>query len=342
MKELLNILFVFTLLVAGNAKVSAQGGEMYEGKEIIDTLKLNHSTIILFADQTWMYVTEQNFNGILNQHIHDLVSEDTSLKFKSTWYRDIPFTYENDISKLTDTLWMCTVDSVNNEFCMPIQGNVLSKFKYRGHRFHYGIDMDLDIGDTVRAAFNGVVRYAQYNKGGFGNLVIIRHYNGLETFYGHNSKLLVQPDQEVKAGDPISLGGNTGRSFGPHLHFECRFYDNAFDPFEIIDFENKKLKDENLLLHPGMFDYKMVSKKNTQAKSYTPAPTNTNNAQQSAVANNTVTNKASKNSKYYSVKSGDTLSGIASKHGTTVSRLCEINGISRSSVLQIGQKLKVQ
>ncbi|MFZ5552737.1 MAG: peptidoglycan DD-metalloendopeptidase family protein [Bacteroidota bacterium] len=341
MTRLLTIFFTAALLGVVTPRAYAQGGEMYEGKEIIDTLKLNHSTIILFADQTWMYVQDNSFNGVLNEHIHKMVSEDTTLQFKSTWYRDIPFTYENDISSLNDTLWLCTIDSLHNEFCMPIQGNVLSKFKYRGHRFHYGVDMDLDIGDTVRAAFSGVVRYAQYNKGGFGNLVIIRHYNGLETFYGHNSKLLVQPDQVVQAGDPISLGGNTGRSYGPHLHFECRFYDNAFDPYEIIDFDNKKLRDENLFLHPGMFDYKAVSKRNTQAKTYTPAPANTNNnAQQNATASNS--SKGNKNSKYYTVKSGDTLSGIAGKYGTTVSRLCEINGISRNSVLHIGQKIKVQ
>src|SRR3989344_8861525 len=150
-----------------------------------------------------MYVADPNFNGVLNDYLNNLVVNDTSLKFKNNWYTDIPFTYDNDISRLKDTLWICTVDSTYSKFCMPVNGPVLSKFKYRGHRFHHGIDIDLNVGDTVRAAFNGKVRYAQYNKGGFGNLVIIRHYNGLETYYAHLSKINVTPDQEISAGEVL-------------------------------------------------------------------------------------------------------------------------------------------
>ena len=86
-------------------------------------------------------------------------------------------------------------------------------------------------------SFTRKIRYSKYNDGGFGNLVIIRHYNGLETFYAHLSKLLVYPNQEVIAGDPIGLGGNTGHSYGSHLHFEIRFFDVPFDPERIIDLD---------------------------------------------------------------------------------------------------------
>lgn len=340
MKSYLNILTkalsgcLLIILMFGSAtQVKAQGGESHEGKEIIDTMRLNNSTIILFADKTWMYVADPNFNGVLNDYLNNLVVNDTSLKFKNNWYTDIPFTYDNDISRLKDTLWICTVDSTYSKFCMPVNGPVLSKFKYRGHRFHHGVDIDLNVGDTVRAAFNGKVRYAQYNKGGFGNLVIIRHYNGLETYYAHLSKLNVIPDQEISAGEVIGLGGNTGRSYGPHLHFETRFYDNAFDPYEIIDFENKRLRSENLFIHPGMFDYRAVSKSNTQPK-----------------VNVTVNGDAIKNTpppvngstKYHTVKSGDNLSQIAARYGTSVDRLCNLNGMSRNDILRIGQKIRIK
>lgn len=310
----------------------AQGGESIEGKEIVDTLNLNNSTIILFADKTWMYVPHDGFDGVTNPYLHQLIESDTSLNFKTTWFTDMPFTYDNDISRLKDTLWICSVDSSNNKFCMPIDGPVLSKFKYRGSRFHHGVDIDLNTGDTVRAAFNGIVRYAQYNKGGFGNLVIIRHYNGIETYYAHLSKLHVTPGEEVFAGQLIGLGGNTGRSFGPHLHFETRFYDNAFDPYEIIDFDSKQLKSENLFIHPGMFDYRAVSRSNTQPRV---------NTSGSAPSGGNTSTKVS-GGKYYTVRAGDNLSSIAQHHGTTVNQLCALNGISRNSILQIGQRIRTR
>lgn len=324
-----------------------QGGVSYDGKEIIDTLEAGDSKILLFADKTWSYVEDNSsFDGILNEHVHSLVS-DTSINFKASWHTDMPFTYDNDISKLTDTLWLCTVDESYNEFCVPVKGAIVSKFKYRGSRFHHGLDIDLDVGDTVLAAFAGRVRYAQYNKGGFGNLVIIRHYNGLETYYAHLSKITVEVDQEVGAGELIGLGGQTGRAYGPHLHFETRFYDHAFDPYEIIDFDEYTLKDSNLLIHPGMFDYKAVSKKNS--RKYVPAVID-DSSEGTSITNtsNTTTTNTAKSSnttstagkKYHSVRSGDTLSGIATKYGTTVTRLCELNGISRTSILNIGQRIR--
>jgi len=331
---LARVLTVFIFLTA-SPLLKAQGGETYEGKEIVDTLRMNNSTIILFADKTWMYVSSTNFNGVMNDYLHKVVSTDTSLNFKTTWYNEIPFTYENDISRLHDTIWICTVDSTYSKFSMPTNGQVLSKFKYRGSRFHHGVDIDLNVGDTVRAAFSGRVRYAQYNKGGFGNLVIIRHHNGLETYYAHLSKITVQVDQEVHSGELIGLGGNTGRSYGPHLHFECRFYDNAFDPYEIIDFDNKRLQNENLFIHPGLFDYRAVSRKNTQPKGHSHEPVMAGTGQ-------TVKNSNSAGAKYYTVRSGDNLSVIARNHGTTVDKLCQLNGMNRNDVLRVGQKLKVK
>ena len=127
-----------------------------------------------------------------------------------------------------------------SSYVAPVKGKVTSEFGYRRQfrRMHKGIDIKLNIGDSIKAAFDGVVRIARYNRGGYGYYVVIRHYNGLETVYGHMSKYLVRPGQQVKAGQLIGKGGNTGRSTGPHLHLETRYMGIAINPRAIIDFEN--------------------------------------------------------------------------------------------------------
>ena len=153
--------------------------------------------------------------------------------------------------------------------------------------------------------------------------MIIRHYNGLETFYAHLSELYVVPNQFVKAGDLIGLGGNTGNSHGSHLHFETRFYDAPMNPEEIIDFKKKKIRDENLFVHNGLF-----------------RP----GASPSSLANSTL-HSASSSSRgseaYYRVRSGDTLGHIARRNKTTISRLCRLNNIKPSTTLKIGRRLRV-
>ncbi|MCF0204853.1 MAG: M23 family metallopeptidase, partial [Muribaculaceae bacterium] len=122
-------------------------------------------------------------------------------------------------------------------------GIVTSNFGWRPRfgRMHRGIDLGLHMGDTIRAAFDGKVRLTKFERGGYGFYVIIRHDNGLETVYGHLSRFLVRPDQTVKAGTPIALGGSSGRSTGPHLHFETRFMGMAINPSTIFDFEEKEI-----------------------------------------------------------------------------------------------------
>jgi hypothetical protein len=173
--------------------------------------------------------------------VHSILNQDLGLNFTQTWSNDVCFTSgkHNDMTKLNDTLWLCVLDEAHATYRAPVDGIVTSRYGYRHGRHHSGIDLDLETGDTVRSCWAGKVRYAKYNDGGFGNLVIVRHYNGLETLYAHLSKLIVAPDQEVKAGDVLGLGGNTGRSYGSHLHFEVRFYDAAINPEEVIDFDKK-------------------------------------------------------------------------------------------------------
>jgi LysM repeat protein len=289
-------------------------------KKIIDTVMVGEDSVILFSDKSWEFIRMINFDGIMNAYLNSIALE---LGWKEDWKNDVPYTYDNDLSAMEDTVWVCVIDDENNEFCMPHPGMVTSTFKYRGKRFHYGIDVDLDTGDTLVSAFNGIVRYAQYNEGGFGNLVIIRHYNGLETYYAHLSELLVVPNQEVKAGEVIGLGGNTGKSYGDHLHFEVRIYGNALNPEEIIDFENQTLRKNNLLVYSEMFKHNGKSYKKSSSSSSSSSSSNSDKT-------------------VHTIKSGDTLYEIALKYGTTVDKLCKLNGIKKTDILHIGDKIKLK
>lgn len=298
-------------------------------QEIIDTLYTSHGTVLLYENKTWQYLEDLHFDGVMNKHLHYMIEDDPDLKLSQKWNNDITFTSgrSNDISQMNDTLWMCVLKDVDDEFVIPVKGMVTSRYGYRGRRHHNGIDLDLETGDTVVAAWSGKVRYAKFNEGGFGNLVIVRHENGLETFYAHLSKLLVAPNQEVKAGEVLGLGGNTGRSFGSHLHFEVRFYDLPFNPEEVIDFEHRECKDDNLFVHKGLFR--------------PGAKPNTSSSVTSAAAS-VVPKTSSSTNKYYKVRSGDTLSSIAARNRTTVSKLCQLNGIRQTTILQVGRNLRVR
>jgi len=291
-------------------------------QQVADTLYTSHGTILLYDNKQWQYLEDMHFDGVMNEHLHCTIEEHNELNLHQHWHTHTTFTARNnnDISTLNDTVWMCVLDDINKDFVMPVSGAVTSRYGYRGRRHHNGIDLRLNVGDTVVAAWSGKVRYAQYNEGGFGNLVIVRHDNGLETFYAHLSELIVAPNQVVKAGQALGLGGNTGRSFGPHLHFEVRFYDLPINPEEVIDFELGECKDDNLLIHRNLF------RSNSK-------PTN-------EIAKNSLPGNTTK--KYYTVRSGDTLYSIARKNGTTVSKLCQLNKIRETTVLHIGKNLRVK
>lgn len=296
----------------------------------IDTVETEKGAMVIYSNRTWKFLLDEEFDGIMNEALFNIIQADTNLNLVQTWNNDICFSSErtNDLSRMNDTIWLCLVDDLHKDFVSPVPGIVTSRYGYRKGRYHNGIDLNLRTGDTVKAAFSGRVRYAKWNDGGFGNLVIIRHHNGLETFYAHLSKHLVAPDQEVKAGEPIGLGGNTGRSFGAHLHFEVRFYDSPLNPEEVIDFARKELKDENLLVQKKLF--------RPGAK---PSDEEISGESIAAVQART---EASAARKYYKIRTGDTLSQIASKSNTTVSRLCKLNGIRPTTLLQVGRQLRVR
>ena len=193
------------------------------------------------------------------------------------------------------------------DFCMPTPSRrITSNYGYRKayRRVHRGLDIKVYTGDTIVSAFDGKVRIVRYDAGGYGKYVVIRHPNGLETIYGHLSKQLVKPDQLVKAGEPIGLGGNTGRSTGSHLHFETRFLGIAIDPALMFNFEK-----QDIVADTYTFE------KNKKGK-------------------------AGKGDLFYKVKKGDTLSRIAARQGVSVTQLCRLNHITRRTILRPGQVLR--
>ncbi len=303
-----------------SAVVIASGNEVTKS----DILEMTHAAESVVEEA----MNEKPFNGVLNPELHELIQNDTNFQFRDHWWTESCFSLDNDLTQMNGEIWLYLVDSLHDQFHFPVDGKVLSGFKPRGWRFHKGLDIDLETGDTVYAAFSGRIRYSMYNQGGYGNLVIIRHHNGLETYYAHLSKLMVDPEDWVEAGEPIGLGGSTGRSYGPHLHFECRFYDNAFDPMAIFDFENRDLRDCNLLVNKELFTTygKFSGEEKIMAMRRAPA------------ASQPVKNG---NGTYHTIRSGDTLWDISRRYGTSVDRICQLNGISRNTTLHIGRALRV-
>lgn len=213
-------------------------------------------------------------------------------------------------------------------FCMPTPSRqITSGFGYRRafRRKHKGLDIKVYIGDTIKAAFSGRVRIVDYEAGGYGNYVVIRHNNGLETVYGHLSKQLVEENQPVKAGEPIGLGGSTGLSTGSHLHFECLFLGQAIDPALLFDFPNQDIVSDFYTF------YKDADGANS-GKHY--ASVEKEEGKQDA------DNGQTADVKYHKVKRGDSLYSIANSLGTTVDNLCKLNRISKRQRLRPGQILR--
>lgn len=228
-------------------------------------------------------------------------------------------------------------------FTMPVDGHMTSNFGRRGsRRYHYGVDLKAQTGDTVYAAFDGKIRVKQFERRGYGYYLVIRHVNGLETVYGHLSKFLVDVDDFVLSGQPIGLAGNTGRSFGSHLHFETRFLGKPINPNFIIDFENKDThRDEYLVTNSS---YRKTN--NSSRVVISANNSNTVNSSSTAAANR-VSNTTSNNKfvsgdvHHHRIQSGDTLGAIAKRYGTTVNELCRLNNITSRTVLRIGKTIRV-
>jgi len=207
----------------------------------------------------------------------------------------------------------------------PANFRVTSNYGRRRRRMHYGIDLGYPTGTPVVAAFDGIVRVSKSSAGGYGNLVVIRHYNKLETYYAHLSKRLVNPGQMVHAGDTIGLGGNTGRSYGSHLHFETRYLGTPFNPTKIIDFNNFQLLTDTLYIAQNA------------VKIQTPTE-----AEKKALAAQKNQDQLDSGQKvYHKIRSGETLSTIARKYRTSVNAIKKLNGM-KSDFIREGKSIRVR
>lgn len=214
-----------------------------------------------------------------------------------------------DPSKMVDTISFVLMDSLKRlHFSPPFKNYVTCGFGPRRRIFHFGTDIKLQKGDSVLAAFDGIIRVTKYDKRGYGNAIVVRHTHGIETIYGHLSKVLVATNQKVKAGELIGFGGNTGHSTGSHLHFEVRYHGEPFDPSCFYDFGNYKLKSDSVTITRANFEYLIELRR----------------------------------AKYCTVRKGDTLNRIALRYHTSVLHICKLNGISTRTLLKVGRKIRYQ
>ena len=246
----------------------------------------------------------------LQRQIRAEQSEYPALDLYASWSNEFVHRYGNTVT-IPDSY---EIDLTG--FQMPTTNTrITSPFGPRWRRMHNGIDIKVNIGDTIVSAFDGKVRIVKFERRGYGKYVVIRHDNGLETVYGHLSKFLVKENQLVKAGEVIGLGGNTGRSTGSHLHFETRFLGIAINPALMFNFPKQDIVADTYTFKKGRGAQKNLA-----------------GSHDSEIVDGEI--------RYHKVKSGDTLSRIAKLRGVSVSTLCKLNRITTTTTLRIGQVLR--
>lgn len=292
--------------------------EKLQSAIVVDTLPTadKHLSIVLFNDNSWRYIRTAAIEADSTVYTKYWDTE------KISPYREVP------LGEIPLTVPISLVDSLRS-YRYPHVGRITSRYGVRRRQNHNGIDIALKVGDTICSAFDGRVRFSKATDTGYGTLVIVRHDNGIETYHGHLSKRLVEAGDRVVAGQPIALGGNSGRSTGPHLHFECRYMGQSFDPERIIDFKTGKLRREELLLKRSYFSI------------YSKYEQDWNGEKILAEADKKE-NELSAERRYYKVRSGDNLGLIAKRNYTTVANICRLNGIKPTTILQIGKVLRVK
>ncbi|WP_375436024.1 peptidoglycan DD-metalloendopeptidase family protein [uncultured Hymenobacter sp.] len=278
----------------------------------------------------------------LNEGEQRIVEVKEEVKIDSSWIQVAGYyaiwdthninPYRVDGRRIRDTLNLKLTEPEKQRYAkMPlVKTPMTSDFGFRGYRWHYGVDLDLETGDSVKAAFDGVVRISKWDGSGYGNYLLVRHYNGIETLYGHLQKALVAPGTFVKAGQMIGYGGSTGRSTGSHLHFEVRYEGNPIDPERMYDFPDYRLIKDNFQITSALFNYYSKSLK-YRGGSVPGAATRSSSRGRPTAARRVVTHK---------VRSGDTLSEIADKYGVSQAQLRRLNG--GTAVLRIGRSLRVK
>lgn len=273
------------------ARLRAQTVDPYAHIKPVDVAESRHDSVIL-ANHLIVDLTVENLLYMLSEY--------ENFDYINIHYPKTDFTRKND------TTFLALLPGFGQRYAHPIAGRVTSRFGPRGGRYHLGTDIKLYTGDSVRSAFDGVIRIARRSRT-YGYVIVVRHYNGLETYYAHLSKLLVKKEQVVQAGEVIGLGGNTGRSYGAHLHFEVRYLGTALDPEIMIDFANGRLKMTQLPICKETFAYQIEQKQ----------------------------------ARWHTVRSGETLSSIARRYGTTVGNIQRLNKLSGTTI-RAGSTLRVR
>lgn len=234
----------------------------------------------------------------------------TAFEYYASWDSKKINIYDFNPKDFKDTVHIKLYDPFfGSNWSAPLDDTKInSEFGFRRYRWHHGTDLKLRTGDPVYSVFDGIVRMKSYDRNGYGYYVLVRHRNGLETLYGHLSKISVEIGQEVRAGEIIGLGGSTGRSTGPHLHFEIRYQGLSINPTEIFDFNYGRLKSDVYTITSGSFDHVIEA--------------------QEAV--------------YHRVRSGQNLGVIARQYGVSINQITRLNGISTRSILRVGQRLRIR
>jgi len=325
----LSKIFTITLLI-GLTSFNMSGGTWDEKKPDDDKKgKKAKDDTTAHAHHLDKSLMEQDEDGLLAESDTTIISFPSNDLYAS-WDTIMAHPYRFSDCFKADSVEIDFINPGEHCFVMPFRGPVTSEFGWRKRRPHYGTDIDLETGDSVVAAFDGMIRIAKVCSG-YGNCIIIRHNNGLETVYAHLSKIDVEVGQVVKAGESIGLGGNTGRSTGSHLYWEIRYLGQALDATDIVDFKSGELKDNCFVLRKTdvatKYDLRALHSRHRKDAGLTKAEIA--HAQKMGYG------------KIYKVKSGDTLGAIAKRHKTTVAAICKKNRIKETSILKLGQILKI-
>lgn len=308
----MNIRFLITILLILGISVSY-------GQEITDADSLMLLPDSLSADSVYsgIGIIPADLSFIPAEVMYNCIWDNHNIRYQTTI-----------LPQKTDTIIVPLEGQADNCFVPPIKGKVISGYRTPRRKNHSGTDVKLKKGDSVHCAFDGKVRLAR-SFHGYGLLVLIRHNNGLETLYGHLSKILVKENEFIEAGDVVGLGGRTGRATTDHLHYESRLYGVSFDSEKYIDFDAAQLKGDTLYYINGKVERCLED---------FPVPTPANSSK--LIAGTSA--NSGEGSINYEIKKGDTLSAIARKYNTTVNEICQVNNISPRKTLKIGDVLIIR
>lgn len=316
--KLLTYIFLFVL----------PASTLYAQELETDTLGLDSVEIIdedSTADEEGEGEFDSSFTGYEDVNYWDLI-RDPSFTFDRMmipaqshypegWDTIVINPYKVSLKDMNDTVLLALRDSMDCTFHPPAIGDITSNFGFRRWgrkpKFHYGVDVRMEVGDPVYAIFDGVVRVAKRSTD-YGYVVLIRHYNGLETLYAHFDQLLAYAGKPVRSGEIIGLAGSTGRSTGPHLHFEVRYLGEKIDPSKVVYFPSGSLMSDTLQIDKSCFKHLYEVQ------------------------------KVKLRSRYHVVKKGETLGKIAYRYGISVKHLARLNKISTKTKLKAGRRLRIR